>query len=95
MYLAAYTQRLDSTGLTFFDDDVIHFFWPHAKDKSAILLLAIGKPMKESRLRRLVKDVGEIDVQGANHPPDQRAEHASRHHIHRRRQLRACGYGRR
>jgi len=49
MYLAAYAQRLGATGLTFFDDDVIHFFSPHAKDKSPIFLLAIGKPMKKSR----------------------------------------------
>jgi SagB-type dehydrogenase family enzyme len=46
MYLAAYAQRLGSTGLTFFDDDVTHFFSPHAKDKSTIFLLAIGKPLK-------------------------------------------------
>ncbi|MGB9074030.1 MAG: SagB family peptide dehydrogenase [Terriglobales bacterium] len=46
MYLAAYAQRLGATGLTFFDDDVIHFLSPHAKDKSAIFLLAIGKPRK-------------------------------------------------
>jgi SagB-type dehydrogenase family enzyme len=46
MYLAAYAQRLGATGLTFFDDDVIHFFSPHAKDKSAIFLLAMGKPLK-------------------------------------------------
>ncbi len=46
MYLAAYAQRLGASGLTFFDDDVIHFFSPHAKDKSAILQLAIGKPLK-------------------------------------------------
>ena len=46
MYLAAYAQHLGATGLTFFDDDVITFFSPHAKDKSAIFLLAIGKPLK-------------------------------------------------
>src|SRR5271166_5984334 len=46
MYLAAYAQRLGSTGLTFFDDDVTAFFSPHAKGKSAIFLLAIGKPLK-------------------------------------------------
>ena len=46
MYLAAYAQRLGATGLTFFDDDVIDFFSPHARDKSAIFLLAIGKPLK-------------------------------------------------
>ena len=26
--------------------DVINFFSPHAKDKTAIFLLAIGKPLK-------------------------------------------------
>jgi len=46
IYLAAYAQHLGATGLTFFDDDVINFFSPQAKDKSAIFLLAIGKPLK-------------------------------------------------
>jgi SagB-type dehydrogenase family enzyme len=49
MYLAAYAQRLGATGLTFFDDDVVSFFSPHAKDKSAIFLLAIGKPLQRKR----------------------------------------------
>lgn len=46
IYLAAYAQHLGATGLTFFDDDVMNFFSPHAKDKSAIFLLAIGKALK-------------------------------------------------
>ena len=46
MYLAAYTLRLGASGLTFFDDEVVQFFSPHAKEKSAIFLLAIGKPLK-------------------------------------------------
>ena len=46
MYLAAYAQRLGATGLTFFDDDVVNFFSPHARNKSAIFLLAVGKPLK-------------------------------------------------
>jgi SagB-type dehydrogenase family enzyme len=46
MYLAAYAQRLGSTGLTFFDGDVTDFFSPHAKGKSAMFMLAIGKPLK-------------------------------------------------
>ncbi|MGB9465567.1 MAG: SagB/ThcOx family dehydrogenase [Candidatus Acidiferrum sp.] len=46
VYLAVYAQHLGASGLTFFDDDVIKFFSPHAKDKSAIFLLAIGKPPK-------------------------------------------------
>jgi SagB-type dehydrogenase family enzyme len=50
MYLAAYAQRLGATGLTFFDDDVISFFSPHAKGKNAIFLLAIGKPLKRTPL---------------------------------------------
>jgi hypothetical protein len=41
--LAAYAQGLGATGLTFFDDDVINFFSPHAIGKSAIFLIAIGK----------------------------------------------------
>jgi len=46
MYLAAYALRLGASGLTFFDDEVVEFFSPHAKDKSAIFLLAMGKPLK-------------------------------------------------
>jgi SagB-type dehydrogenase family enzyme len=46
VYLAAYAQHLGATGLTFFDDDVVSFFSPHAKGKSAIFLLAMGKPRK-------------------------------------------------
>jgi SagB-type dehydrogenase family enzyme len=46
MYLAAYALRLGASGLTFFDDEVVEFFSPHAKEKSAIFLLAIGKPLK-------------------------------------------------
>jgi SagB-type dehydrogenase family enzyme len=42
LYLAAYSQRLGATGLTFFDDDVTRFFSPHAEGKSAIFLVAIG-----------------------------------------------------
>jgi SagB-type dehydrogenase family enzyme len=46
MYLAAYALRLGASGLTFFDDEVVEFFSPHAKEKSAVFLLAIGKPLK-------------------------------------------------
>jgi SagB-type dehydrogenase family enzyme len=48
IYLAAYAQHLGATGLTFFDDDVTNFSSPHAKDKVAIFLLAIGRPLKRS-----------------------------------------------
>jgi SagB-type dehydrogenase family enzyme len=46
LYLAAYAQRLGATGLTFFDDDVINFFCPHAEGKSAIFLVALGHSAK-------------------------------------------------
>jgi SagB-type dehydrogenase family enzyme len=46
MYLAAYALRLGASGLTFFDDEVIEFFSPHAESKSAIFLLALGKALK-------------------------------------------------
>jgi SagB-type dehydrogenase family enzyme len=43
MYLAAYAQRLGASGLTFYDDDVVRFFSPHAEGKSAIFFVALGK----------------------------------------------------
>jgi SagB-type dehydrogenase family enzyme len=46
LYLAAYAQHLGATGLTFYDDDVIRFFSPHAEGKSAIFLIAVGNSAK-------------------------------------------------
>jgi SagB-type dehydrogenase family enzyme len=43
MYLAAYAQRLGASGLTFYDDDVASFFSPHARGKSAVFLVALGR----------------------------------------------------
>jgi SagB-type dehydrogenase family enzyme len=43
VYLAAYAQRLGASGLTFFDDDVVEFFSPHAAGKSVMFLVAVGK----------------------------------------------------
>ncbi len=42
MYLASYALGLGATGLTFFDDEVVNFFSPHAKDKSVMFLIALG-----------------------------------------------------
>jgi SagB-type dehydrogenase family enzyme len=47
LYLAAYAQRLGATGLTFYDDDVVQFFSPHAEGKSAIFLVAVGNSAKQ------------------------------------------------
>jgi SagB-type dehydrogenase family enzyme len=44
LYLAAYRRGLGATGLTFFDDDVIRFFEPHAAGKSVMFLTAVGHP---------------------------------------------------
>jgi SagB-type dehydrogenase family enzyme len=49
LYLGAYAQRLGATGLTFYDDDVIRFFSPHAEGKSAIFLMAVGKSTKKGK----------------------------------------------
>jgi SagB-type dehydrogenase family enzyme len=47
VWLAAYALRLGATGLTFFDDDVTTFFSPHAANKSAMFLLAVGQPTRQ------------------------------------------------
>lgn len=49
VYLAAYAQKVSATGLTFYDDEVIQFFSPHAQGKSAIMLVAIGINAKSLR----------------------------------------------
>jgi SagB-type dehydrogenase family enzyme len=43
LYLAAYAQKLGCSGLTFYDDDVVSFFSPHARGKSAIFLISLGR----------------------------------------------------
>lgn len=47
-YLAAYALGRGATGLTFYDDDTTRFFSPHAKDKSPILMVAVGVPRAAS-----------------------------------------------
>ncbi|MGI0041144.1 MAG: SagB/ThcOx family dehydrogenase, partial [Nitrosopumilaceae archaeon] len=42
-YLTAYTQKLGASGLTFYDDAVTQFFSPHAKDKSVMFMVTLGK----------------------------------------------------
>lgn len=43
LYLGAYAQKLGCSGLTFYDDDVVSFFSPLARGKSAIFLIALGR----------------------------------------------------
>jgi SagB-type dehydrogenase family enzyme len=42
-YLAAYAQRFGATGLTFYDQDVVRFFSPHAAGLDAIFVTALGR----------------------------------------------------
>lgn len=46
LYLAAYAQRLGASGLTFYDDDVVEFFSPHAQGKSAIFVMTLGQSVR-------------------------------------------------
>ncbi|HYU16911.1 MAG TPA: SagB/ThcOx family dehydrogenase [Candidatus Acidoferrum sp.] len=48
LYLAAYAQRFGATGLTFYDDDVVTFFSPHARGKDAIFVTALGRSVKRA-----------------------------------------------
>jgi SagB-type dehydrogenase family enzyme len=49
IYLAAYALRLGATGLTFFDDDVVELFSPHAAGKSVMFLVAVGHGRRSAR----------------------------------------------
>jgi SagB-type dehydrogenase family enzyme len=51
-YLAAYALGLGATGLTFFDDDVIEFFAPHAEGRSVMFLIAVGKSWRRQSTPR-------------------------------------------
>jgi len=54
MYLAAYAQRFGATGLTFLDREVVDFFSPHARGKSVMFLVAVGRSVFRSGLSRRV-----------------------------------------
>jgi SagB-type dehydrogenase family enzyme len=43
LYLGAYAQSLAASGLTFYDDEVISFFEPHAKGKEVMFLVLLGR----------------------------------------------------
>jgi len=58
IYLAAYALGLGATGLTFYDDDVTEFFSPHAKEKSCVLVVAVGVPAYKARPGKIL--VGRI-----------------------------------
>lgn len=47
LYIGAYGQGLGASGLTFYDDEVIQFFSPHAAGKSAIFLMCLGQKVRK------------------------------------------------
>jgi SagB-type dehydrogenase family enzyme len=49
IYLSAYAVGLGASGSTFFDDAVTEFFSPHARDKSTMIAVGIGKPAYKAR----------------------------------------------
>jgi SagB-type dehydrogenase family enzyme len=56
LYLSAYALGRGATGLTFFDDDVINYFLPHAAGMEAIFVVALGVPApSEAPMGRLVR----------------------------------------
>ncbi|MBI3454496.1 MAG: nitroreductase family protein [Candidatus Rokubacteria bacterium] len=61
LYLAAYALGLGASGLTFYDDDVVRFFSPHAAGKDAIFVTALG------RARRRGRSLGLPQVEGESH----------------------------
>jgi SagB-type dehydrogenase family enzyme len=60
LYLAAYALGLGATGLTFYDDDVVRFFSPHAAGKDAIFVTALGRARRAAAASGLAPLAGEI-----------------------------------
>ncbi len=49
IYLSAYSLGLGASGSTFYDDAVTEFFAPHAKEKSAMIVVGLGVPAYKAR----------------------------------------------
>ena len=47
VYLAAYSQGLGATGLTFYDDDVTEFFSPYSEKQNTMFMTVLGKKWKK------------------------------------------------
>ncbi len=51
VYLCAHSMGLGATGMTFYDDEVVEFFSPHAAGKGVMSLAAVGVPHAQNRVR--------------------------------------------
>lgn len=49
--LLTYAQKLASTGITFFDDQVMDYFLPHSEGKTPITAMCVGKEGNREELR--------------------------------------------
>ena len=49
LYLSAYALGRGATGLTFYDNEVVSFFSPHAEGKEAMFVTALGAPGRSGR----------------------------------------------
>jgi SagB-type dehydrogenase family enzyme len=58
IYLSSYAVGLGASGSTFYDDAVTEFFSPHARDKSTMIAVGIGKPAYRARPGRILLNAG-------------------------------------
>ena len=58
IYLATHSLGLGATGITFYDEEVTEFFSPHARGKSAMFVVPLGRRAEENRVRPFRSRVG-------------------------------------
>ena len=54
IYLLSYASGLGASGSTFYDNEVIEFFSPHAKQKETLIAIGVGIPSYQSKPGRLL-----------------------------------------
>ena len=54
IYLLSYANGLGASGSTFYDNEVIEFFSPHAKQKETLIAIGVGIPSYQSKPGRIL-----------------------------------------
>ena len=54
IYLLSYANGLGASGSTFYDNEVIEFFSPHAKQKETLIAIGVGIPSYRSKPGRIL-----------------------------------------
>ncbi len=54
IYLLSYASGLGASGSTFYDNEVIEFFSPHAKQKETLIAIGVGIPSYQSKPGRVL-----------------------------------------